>query len=374
MKILTIGGATQDIYLRYGDGADILNLTKRHQEETYMIFEAGEKIEIDDLINHTGGGATNSAVSFKRLGFDTCCICKICDDPAGEKVQKKLAEEKVNTKYIIGSKEHKTGTSIIINSLHGECTIFVYRGANGFIKKEEIPFDTIKDHELVYITSLSHGSSLLLPHIVEYAKKNKTIVATNPGKSQLAKGAVTLRDSLKNIDILILNSSEAKTLMFSLLRTNAEYKKHVEEDLSEFENETKPRKKEAYLLHTIITHEDLCFNLKAFFKETLKLGPQIAVVTDGKRGIYVATKDEILFHPSIKTKVVDTLGAGDAFGSCFVGVYNKTKNIETALRCGLVNSSSVIGYIGAKPGLLTWEQLQKRSVKLDPKLLKRYPI
>jgi ribokinase len=373
MKVLTIGGATQDIYLRCGDGADILRLTKKFCEDSYMIFEAGEKIEVDEIVYHSGGGSTNSAVSFKKLGFETSCFCKIGNNEAAEKIKVRLKEEKINISAIVQKESEDTGKSIIINSIRGERTIFAYRGINGKIKKEEIPFEQIEKSKLIYITSLSHDSSKLLPQIAQHAKKHNVLVATNPGISQLAKGALNLRNSLKNIDILILNSSEAQTLMISLMKTDEHYKQAIENELQET-SEEKVYEKEAYLLHTHIEHEDLYFNLKLFFKETLSLGPSIVVVTDGKRGIYVANKKEILFHPGIKTQVVDTLGAGDAFGSCFVGIYRKTKDIARSLRCGLINSASVIKYIGAKPGLLTLEKIEEKLKDLDPKLLKKYPI
>ncbi|NBT60148.1 carbohydrate kinase family protein, partial [bacterium] len=72
MKVLTVGGATQDILLQYA-GADVMTIAKRQWTQTYMLFESGEKIEIERTTYLTGGGATNAAVSFKRQGFDTAC-------------------------------------------------------------------------------------------------------------------------------------------------------------------------------------------------------------------------------------------------------------------------------------------------------------
>ncbi len=353
MKILTIGGATQDIFLRCNEGADILRLTKKYSEENYMIFKAGEKIELDEIIYATGGGSTNSATSFKRLGFQTSCFCKIGKDESGEIILKKLSEESIDASNIVRTSNHSSGKSFIINSLSGEGTIFVFRGANSFIKKEELPLEAIEKSDLIYITSLSHGSSALLPNITKHAKKHNILVATNPGTSQLAKGATVLKNSLKQVDILILNSSEAKTLMFSLMKSDVAYQE-ISEKLKLTTSAKTSKEEKAHLLHTTIMHEDLCFNLRTFFKETLKLGPKTVVVTDGKRGVYVAKDDKILFHPSIKAEVIDTLGAGDAFGSSFVATLVKTENIESALRAGIINSASVISYIGAKPGLLTW--------------------
>lgn len=320
-KIVTIGGATQDIYLQY-QGCDCMSIMESGGERRYMLFESGAKVEVEGVLYYTGGGATNSAVSFKRLGFDTTCFCMVGDDLAGRAVVQDLESEGVDVSKIVVSPEHATGTSFVVHSLQRERTIFAYRGANGFLTEKDIPFDSIENADQLYITSLSHESSKILGVIGEYAKKQNIPIAINPGISQLSTGAQELKKSLQYIDILILNSSEAKTFMRSLV--------------------------------------DLYFTIPSFFKEVVKLGPKIVVVTDGAQGVHVATQDAVYFHPSMKVDVVDTLGAGDSFGSCFVGCLQRGASVEEALRSGIVNSASVIGKFGAKPGLLSYDELEKR--------------
>ncbi len=40
-------------------------------------YKAGSKILVGDLKFDVGGGATNSAVAFARLGLKTGCVCKV---------------------------------------------------------------------------------------------------------------------------------------------------------------------------------------------------------------------------------------------------------------------------------------------------------
>lgn len=68
-RVLSIGGATQDIFLLY-EGADTMHLHLQTRERSYMLFEQGTKVDIPSLHYATGGGATNAGVSFKRLGLD----------------------------------------------------------------------------------------------------------------------------------------------------------------------------------------------------------------------------------------------------------------------------------------------------------------
>jgi len=371
MKVITIGGATRDIFLSY-EGSDVMSITKKNMIATYMLFESGDKIEIDDLIYQTGGGATNAAVSFKRLGFDVSCFCKTGTDQASASILEALKTEGINTDFIHQSPTYKTGTSFIINSKKGERTIFAYRGANGFLDLNDVPFDHIKACDQLYITSLSNNSAKLLPDITSFAKKNNIPIAINPGTSQLIQGTDTLKESLKSIDILILNSSEARTFMVALIEHDQRYRKALESRSHHNPCGINMADRQAYLLSNPLTHTDIYFSIRKFFTEALGMGPQIVVITNGCNGVYVATKEEILFHPSMSITVVNSVGAGDAFGSCFVASLRLGNSIETALRYGIINSASVLSTLGAKPGLLTQEQLSEKMKALPQDLLQRF--
>lgn len=369
-KVLTIGSGTQDIFIEH-ESTEFMSLATKKATIQYALFESGEKIEVKNISYYTGGGSTNSAISFKRLGFDSSCFCQIGDDIAGKSILEKLKKEKVNIKNIVKCKKHQSGTSYIVSSLHGERTIFAYRGANAFVTKKQIPFDEIKKQDFIYITSLSHDSAKLLPNIAKLAKENKVGVAINPGISQLTKGTLILKKSLKYIDTFILNGTEAKQFMIALIETDENYKKLLE---SSRENTTKCEEKDPCLIENPIIYENINFSIYKFFKEVLKMGPKTVVITNGANGVYVATKKEILFHPSIKTNVVDAVGAGDSFGSCFVASLNLKLKLEDALRFGIINSSSVISKVSAKAGLLTMAKIKQAAKKLNKKLLKRYSL
>ena len=369
-SVLTIGGATKDIYVRY-HGADCMKIMRQDGDLNYMLFESGGKIEVEDVLYFSGGGSTNSAVSFRRLGFSAASCCVVGDDEAGRLVIDDLENEGVGVEHVGKNSEHSTAVSFVVNSLHGERVIFAHRSASRFLKESNIPFDEMKNVDLVYITSLSCEASLLLPKIVEKAKEQKKPVAINPGVSQLSSGALTLRDSLKNIDILILNSSEARTFMVALVEKDDVYKNAFQQSECGL---PKVGKCDATLMHQPLPYENYHFSMRKFFLEIFKMGPKIVAVTDGAKGVYVATKDEILFHPAVDVEVVDTLGAGDAFGSCFSGSITMGYSIEEALSRGMLNSAAVVGKYGAKPGLLTDEELDESFKMAQKDLIQRFAL
>ena len=59
--------------------------------------------------------------------------------------------------------------------------------------------------------------------------------------------------------------------------------------------------------------------------------------------------------------MVNTLGAGDAFGSCFAASIFLKKSVEQALVNGIINATSVISYLDAKTGLLNAAALEQRA-------------
>jgi len=350
MKILTVGGATRDIFIQY-ESPELLYLERATGKRAFLILEQGTKIEVQQLKYHSGGGATNSAVSFKRLGFDVTTFFKVGNDKQGEFILCAMEKEGIDTRHIVCATDCATGTSFIIPSLTGDYTVLAYRGANAQLKLDEVPLDEIEHQDQLYITSLSGASSALLLPITQKAKEHEVPVAVNPGGSQLGSGAAMLRESLKNIDILILNAAEANIFMASLVHTDKELQSRIKTA------DTVAPHGAPLLLQAPIKYGQICFNLSHFFQEVLRRGPRIVVVTNGAEGVYAATKEGIYFHPTIPVKLINSVGAGDAFGSTFVASLLQKKSIEQAMLRGILNSVSVISHMGAKTGLLREQEL-----------------
>lgn len=339
MKILIVGGATRDIFIQPIHSPAIQFFCNNTQS---IVINSGTKIDVENIIFQTGGGATNAAVSFTRLGFDVSVACKVADDEAGAAVLADLKKNNVKTDLIISGLSSRswveqrlievnvsTGTSFIFQVPSGDNPILAYRGINTQLTLADVA-PHIPQAQHMYITSLSGAASSMLLPLTQEAKKHGVFVATNPGGSQLAAGADMLRKSLPYMDVLILNMHEAEIFMSSLeqIQKNS-------------------------------------FNLSDFFKKILDAGVRIVVVTDGAHGVHVATQEYIYFCPSMPVKLVSSVGAGDAFGSCFVATILQGKNIEQAIVSGMINSASVLTHVGAKVGLLSQAVLEKRCRKVE---------
>jgi sugar/nucleoside kinase (ribokinase family) len=361
MKIITIGSAIHDLFIEYVN-PQTMAFEIDGDEVMYLMLEEGRKHEIKELHAALGGGAANSARCFKRLSFSVATCSKIGNDHYGQFVLEQLKQSKIDTALIVTSKKAQTGTAYILPSPSGNKALLVDRGANLTFEKKDMPVAKFKECDQLYITSLSRDTSELLPYITEQAKKAGIGVAANPGTSQLTVNVTTLVESLKNIDVLILNAYECSLLMEQLTESK--------------KNKTRSMRANELpdLLSAPIVRDDFYFTLQDYFKKVCSSGPKLAVVTNGEDGVYVCDGTQILYHPSLPIDVVSTVGAGDAFGATFVSQLLKKKSVEDAIRAGIINSAAVLEHFDATTGLLDQKELDELVEEIDQNGIKRYSL
>ena len=307
--ICTIGAGTRDVFIT---SSHFERQNDPHAPAGFdACFPMGTKIELDDIIFETGGGATNAAVTFQNFGLKTACLTAVGADDNGRAVISSLKKHKVNIKGIQIIQQKKTSYSIILLAGTGERSILVYRGASNDLEPEKINWNKFKCSWL-YLTSL--GGSLKKNQIIfNTATHSDKSIAWNPGNGELKLGLQKLSPLIRHTDIFIVNREEAALL-----------------------TEQAPR------------HLDL------IIKKLGRLPRRTLIITDGPHGAYAYDiQKKILSHADILPgRRINTTGAGDAFGSAFTAAYIITKNLEEGLRAGTVNSLGVITHMGAKAGIL----------------------
>lgn len=306
--IISIGAATRDVFLR-SQGIRIIRDDDFSTGEAEC-FALGSKIEIEDLVFDTGGGGTNTAVGFARQGFTTGYVGKIgATDARGHEIIKALKADKVDTSLVVYDRQRGTGYSVILLTWRGERTILVYRGASADFHGRDFHWNKMRSNWL-YVSSLG-GEMDTLRRIWRQAKQRKMRIAWNPGGGELQTGLESLRPLLQQASIVLLNQEEAAGLM------------HLSHDQDE----------------------------QAFYQLRQIVGETV-VVTQGIDGALAGDKNEAWHCGTHHVSVVDTTGAGDAFGCGYVGAIMRGLAMPRALQFATANSESVIGVVGAKPGLL----------------------
>ena len=341
MKVLTVGGAMVDtIAIIQSDRIE--RMTMRNADADFLLLEEGRKIEASDISGHVGGGAVNAAVSMARAGHDVATLLKLGKDDRAELVLHRLQDEGVSTRWVVRDGRAPTGASVLIASHERNAAIFTFRGANTLLESADIKPDVL-DTDLVYISSLSNESADRFPELVTGARAKGAKVATNPGTRQLSARGGAFFDVLSDIDILCLNASEAAVIVPALVPRCGEGGK----PLSDPASGEQPR-----LMARGLSGGGFEMSLPRIMCELRSVGVEAVLITDGMHGAYLALGNEILWCPVMKTEVVGTAGAGDAFASTLSAHIADGVDTETALRAATCNAASVVGAIDTQTGLL----------------------
>ena len=335
--VITIGSATLDVFVE-SDSANIVSVNSLKKKTEFMSFPYGAKVEIDGFSRNIGGGGINTAANFANLGLKTSTIVKLGNDEIAPVIKSKMEKDGVDTKNIIFSKNHLSGFSIILVSFQGDRTVLAHRGANATISEDEIDFNKFKEAKWIYVAPLAGDTNKLLDKIADFAGKNNINLAINAGSTAIKKGEKYFNNILKTAKIVVMNKEEASMLTKIQVRPDTK-----EEKFSEFE-----------------IHPDVITMLKKLHCKD----DSLAVITDGKYGVYCYDGKEFYHAPEFAAKVVSTLGAGDAFSSTLVAaIYKYGCNVEKALASASINAAAVIEKFGAQEGFLSFDEIEKRLLE-----------
>ncbi|HEY1835555.1 MAG TPA: carbohydrate kinase family protein [Candidatus Saccharimonadales bacterium] len=319
IKILTIGKATQDVYLQ-SDEFD----PHTEGKVIYTHLPLGAKLEVDGVTFATGGNATNVAVTLARQGIDASYMWPLGSEVASEMVLRDLDAEGVNTTHVVRKDRYQAGYSTILIATNGERTILNHRGISTDSHGTDLDFSAIEKADWVYPTSLANGGLGLQKKIVDHAEKSGTKVMLNPAGPELAEPE-KLKAVLKSVDVLCMNKEEMQGLVHG--KTIEELVRHGLD-----------------LVPVVIVSD----------------GPNGVAASDGKTIVKAGMYEDV--------KVVDRTGAGDAFASGFLSQWTQGKSLADCIVFASANSTSVVQYIGAKTGIL------HRGVKLHNMPLEEHNV
>lgn len=321
---MSIGGATYDLFVRVHH-----EVVQTHEGSLAFTLPLGEKVRVKEVIETCGGGASNTAVGLARLGCAASFEGVIASDQWGQKLLANLRKEGVDTADVTIVDGEVSSFSIILSASSGERVILYEPGTNAHLHKANFDRETAVNMDWVYLNHIQEGSSMIQEDIVEILAGDPSPHFTwNPGGYQIDAGIespLNLR-LLKSTDFLLLNREEA--LRFA--RADSEKKA----------------------------------------MDTLRQsGVQSIVITDGKNGA-TGTDGKRHYRCPVASlgPIVDTTGAGDAFGTGMTWALLTGKDFPTALKAGTINAASVAGAIGAEEGLLTETKMQELLDRTDLKI------
>lgn len=300
--IISIGDSGIDTLVKIHEASVHCSLNR---EDCQLCIRYADKILADDLHTKTAYNANNNAVGSARLGLKTAFYTVVGGDANGRRIMETLRDEGVATGYVAVDRTKKTNASVVIN-FQGERTILVYH------ERYRYRLPKFSRTRWFYVTSTGHNFLPLFNALARHVGRVKAKVGFNPGTFQLKAGAAKLKPILTAATVLFLNREEAR-------------------------------------LMTRIREER---DVKELLRGMRKLGPPVAVLTDGPKGSYAFDGDRYYRLGVFPAPIVERTGAGDSFATAFVAALVYGHDVPEALRWGSVNSASVIQKIGPQDGLL----------------------
>ncbi|MDF2700368.1 MAG: ribokinase [Haloplasmataceae bacterium] len=284
---------------------------------TSRIPENGETLKGNNFFTNHGGKGANQAVAAVRLGGNVSMIGCLGNDNFGQNAIEALNHYGVNTKAIEMIDKVPSGIAIIIK-IDGDNRIILDSGANKYLKVDHL--QSYLDQEInqgaIFITQLENDINETIKALA-LAKEKQMITIFNPAP------AVKLESSVyKSVDILVVNQSEAQILsgIYPVNRDDCE---------------------------------------KAF-RIFNSLGVKTLVITLGKTGSIVISKESVKQIEGLIVQAVDTTGAGDAYiGALAYGIANDLSISESAELANKVSALAVMKE-GAQSAMPTIKEVNEK--------------
>lgn len=287
------------------------------QDKNYCIVGLGEILwDLFPAGKQLGGAPANFAYCSSLLGDTGIAASRIGNDPLGKEALRKLDGLGLETSFIQVDEAHATGTVKVKVDSHGEPTFEISESvAWDFLAWDPVWQSLARKVDAVCFGSLAQRSPQSRETIRAFLKavRSGTARVFDVNLRQSFYSASILLESIQMSDVVKLNHEELPRVMKIL-------------GLAETGNVTAS----AHLL------------LEAFEL-------QLVCVTGGAEGSILASRNEDDAHPGFPVRVVDTVGAGDAFTAAlahhFLRGATLSKMSEAANRMG----SWVASHAGATP-------------------------
>lgn len=279
---------------------------------TTRIPMPGETVIASSSTVHNGGKGANQAVALARLGQSTSLIACIGDDPDGERLMAALVENNVDVS-MVAKVDQPTGLAVIVVDKNGENTIVGNSGANGLLTAE-----LVAEASGILATA---GVTLVQMEIPNESVAEALRTATGTTLLNPAPAAPLDKAVLEHVDVLLPNRTELGILA------------GVETPISERD--------------VIEATRSLAFD-------------GVVVVTLGSEGSIAIQHDGSTVRaipPAVR--VVDTVGAGDAFCAGFAHATALGLDLDECLTMATACGAHATTVHGAQPSMPTHEDASR---------------
>lgn len=255
-----------------------------------------------------GGKGANQAVAAAAVGARTVLVAAVGDDAYGMAALADLRERGVDTSFVTVGGE-PTGVAVIQLDDAGENTIVVVPGANAALEPSFV------DDAFAALAASGTGDAVVVANL-------EVPVATVQRAAELAE---------QRGWAFVLNPAPAQSLPAELLRRV-----------------------------TVATPNETEADALGSAQALVGAGVRAVVVTRGGEGVDIVTGDESLHVPACEARVVDTVGAGDAFTAALAVALGRGMPLESSAAWAAAVGAIAVETLGARIPRLSDERIAAR--------------
>jgi ribokinase len=261
----------------------------------------GETVLGDDFVMTPGGKGANQAIAATRAGGRTSFLGAIGSDAFGVTIHARLTAAGVDASGVRTS-YGTSGVAVIMVDRAGENSIVVAPGANaGFTDLTEAERRTIAEADVLVCQLEIPVETVTEAMRVARAAGTRTILNAAPARSLPA-------DLLENVDLLVVNETEAATISG-----------RAEIDMPAL----------------------------------LALVPRVALTLSGAGSRYADRDGTDTLIPAFPVEVVDTTAAGDAFTGAVAVAWGEGRTLPEAVGWANAAGAACVRKLGASNALPT---------------------
>jgi 2-dehydro-3-deoxygluconokinase len=295
--------------------------------------QSGPMREATTFRRHIAGAESNLAIGLSRLGQTAGWFSRVGDDEFGRAVVFRVRGEGVDTSHVLHDPLAPTGMVVRERREAGPIDQVYYRRGSAASRMSPSDLDPayLRDARFLHLTGITPALSASCRETVfaaaEIARAAGVTVVLDPNyRSKLwdpTEARSVMRDLAARCDLLLPGMDEAELLT----------------------GESDP---------------------EVAARQLAKLGPGLVVVKLGADGALALTEDEIIRVPGTPLeRVVDPVGAGDAFAAGFLAALLRSFTTDAALR--LANRCGALAMLspGDMESLPRWEEVASESTASD---------
>jgi ribokinase len=267
-----------------------------------------------------GGSAANVAANLRTLGHASAFIGNVGTDRHGKFLLHELHSAGVDMRGV-NLVDGATGVAIIFVNRRAEVEVAEMIGVNEPLRG--IDEDIIRSSLALHMTStdaaaLSKASSI--------ARRAGLLITFDPGRSASRLGATKLSAALKNSDYLVVNRREL-----------------------------------GFISGKNLSHDSSEASVRMAAKELARKFDLTCIIKAGAKPVIVEGRESFRSEP-FSGKVVDTIGAGDAFCAGFLAALLEEKSLEKSVQFANAAALAKAMRQGARLGMSRFEIEKKFGV------------